>query len=363
MTDAVDLFAGPGGWSVACRELGIQELGIEWDKAACETRIAAGHETLQADVRALDPIDFPAQGFIASPPCQTFSMAGKGAGRQALDQVLDGLNRMWVGEELPKYEDDRTALVLEPMRWILARADIMETYEWIALEQVPTVLPVWEKYAEILRWLGYSVDTGILHAEQYGVPQTRKRAILVARWGEEVSLPKPTHTKYRKGKPRQEGDLLPWVSMADALSRGMTERPSMTVTGGGARTGGAEPFGNGARKSMQKEIEEGRWIPTAAVPGDTSWSEVRPSPTIVGSFAPDVVASPGWRKAGDGPRQKQPGSIRVTVEEAAVLQSFPKDYPWQGSKTKQFEQVGNAIPPLLAKAVLVGVSQIVPVSP
>ena len=98
-----------------------------------------------------------------------------------------------------------------------------------------------------------------------------------------------------------------------------------------------------------------RWMPEAPNGGDTSWSERRPSPTIVGSFALEIVAAPGYRKAGDGPRQSQPGSIRVTVQEAGVLQSFPAAYPWQGNKTKQFEQVGNAVPPLLAAAVIAAV--------
>ncbi|HEU4913077.1 MAG TPA: DNA cytosine methyltransferase, partial [Actinomycetes bacterium] len=80
------------------------------------------------------------------------------------------------------------------------------------------------------------------------------------------------------------------------------------------------------------------------------WVFHRPSPTIVGSFHPDVVAAPNYRTS--TARQDQTGSVRVTVAEAGVLQGFPPDYPWTGSRTAQFQQVGNAIPPPLAEAVV-----------
>ncbi|OXM61373.1 DNA cytosine methyltransferase [Amycolatopsis vastitatis] len=85
---ATDVFGGAGGWDVAARQLGLNALGVEWDAAACMTRRAAGLLTVEGDVRDFHPLDFDrVPGFIASPPCQTFSAAGKGAGRAALDTV------------------------------------------------------------------------------------------------------------------------------------------------------------------------------------------------------------------------------------------------------------------------------------
>lgn len=356
--DVVDLFAGPGGWSVACRRLGLREIGIETDKAAHLTRRAAGFHTIRASVTDLGPNSFPrARGLIASPPCQTFSAAGKGSGRKALDTVLAAVEGMARGVRYPatEWEDARTWLVLEPLRWHLAALDLGRPYRWIALEQVPTVLPVWEAYADVLRAEGYSVAVSNLHAEQYGVPQTRKRAILMASLDREMALPAPTHSRYHTRSPKRlDLGVLPWVSMAEALGwtdgpdlahwrgAGMLERhgdrpsrsanePAFTMAGGGTGSGGL------------------RWL----VHGERHWATTRPSTTIVGSFKPEIVAAPGYRvSAADGSHQNAPGYVRVTVEEAACLQSFPAGFPWQGSKTKRYQQVGNAIPPLLAEAVL-----------
>lgn len=327
---ALDLFAGPGGWSLACQRLGITEHGIEKDAAARATREAAGFLTVHDDVTtyvANSGYDI----LIASPPCQTFSVAGKGKGRLALDVVCDALDEFAPGQAPDRADltartgDERTALVMEPIRYIS---------QWwppyIALEQVPTVLPVWHAYTEWLEHYHYHVWTGLVHAEQFGVPQTRRRAILLAA-NRRISPPEPTHSRYYPRSPsRLDMGVEPWVSMADALGWGPPDRPSYTVTGGGTETGGAEPFARGAREVL--------------------WPYQRPATTVVGSFKPEILAAPGYRTTVS--RQNAPGSVKISVAEAGVLQTFPPDFPWQGSKTKQYQQVGNAIPPLLAQHLL-----------
>lgn len=355
---ALDLFAGHG-WGVACKKLGIEEYGVEIMPEAVATREANGMSTIYRDVwTGLEASEdggyvTPDGGFdllIASPPCQTFSMAGSGAGRKALDEVLHAIDvRAYMHPSalrvFGRLHDPRTALVLTPLAHV-AR----DTPTYVVFEQVPPVLPVWERCAEEMRRWGYSVWTGILNAEQYGVPQTRKRAVLIARAdGVEAAPPVPTHSRYYSRDPKRlDPGVLPWVSMADALGWGMDARPYVAIAPG---SGGGRPDtwaagGAHARKIITDARDSGRWLKSSySTRGDYAKRGERPGHTP----APTVTSHVDRHKWHDNAAT---AGERVTVAEAAALQSYPPDFTFAGTKTKQFLQIGNAVPPLLAEAIL-----------
>lgn len=312
----VDLFAGPGGLDVGAAWLGIPAVGVELDENACSTRSAAGLATIQGDVRALGPADFPHATVLAGgPPCQTFTVAGTGTGRRSLEEVTDLLARMAAGDDVTdrihSLDDERTGLVLEPMRWALEAIHAGSPYDAIVLEQVPAVLPVWAAYRRVLENVGYSVDHGILRAEEFGVPQTRRRAVLVASRvdGVDAKLPQPTHYPFRKGVPHEPlCELKPWVPMYKALER---DPGFVVVSNYGS---GGDPRNRGRRRSDE------------------------PAATITGKVMRNRI------------QLKRGGWDRFTHHEAGKLQTFPRDYPWSGRDIGQ--QIGNAIPPRLAAHVL-----------
>lgn len=234
MTDLVlDLFAGPGGWSQAARSLGLTEVGIELDAQACATRAAAGHATIRADVSAFSTNRLPElRGLTGSPVCVHFSAAGKRGGNLVTGVLAEGIRDAFAGRQTravrrreaaaelraARWGDPRwtraqrsaaiwkavrsASLMIEPARFITAGRP-----EWIALEQVPSVLPLWRVYAAELAALGYSTWAGELNSADYGVPQTRKRAILIASRVRRVTRPEPTHYDPRKGMQLWGGGL------------------------------------------------------------------------------------------------------------------------------------------------------------
>jgi DNA (cytosine-5)-methyltransferase 1 len=339
----VDLFAGARGWDLGARTVGIDPVGVELWGPACRTSAAAGFRTIRADVATFPLAQIRhLEGLIASPPCTDWSAAGGRARRNG--------ETGW--------------LVDEPLRWVAALHP-----RWVALEQVPPALEVWEQHAQTLRLWGYSVWCGILNAADYGVPQTRQRAILMASLDRPALPPEPTHA--RDPQPSLFGhQLQPWVTMADALGldgcvhTNRDQRPDGTrQVVGSDRPAPALTAKSGGQWHLRPGIVEGRNrrlrpvhepAPTICFGNDAaSWVFERPATTVC---ADPRIAPPGHRDREGGEPQFPDGTVRLTVEQALVLQSFPPDYPLQGAKTERFTQVGNAVPPLLAEKILKAVA-------
>lgn len=378
---ALDLFAGTG-WGVACKALGIEEFGVDNAEEVVQTRALNGMATVFRDAwdglhdESLVPEH---ELLIASPPCQTFSRAGSGAGREALDQVVQLVReRAYMRIDDMRafalaHGDERTALVLAP----LAYAFSFEP-EYVVFEQVPPVLPVWEACAVELEAMGYSTWTGVLTAEQYGVPQTRQRAILIARRdGEPAAPPTPTHSRYHSRSPlRLDPDVLPWVSMAEALrwaEPSWVGFPRMADDKGDAveidgvayrkrdlRSSDEPAFNLTSKARSWKRYEIDREALAAIVAPrvnnqsgtefDLAWPADRPAPVIAGR---DLVTMPGANaNRYNGRTKSRNDGIHVTLEEAAVLQSYPWGFQWTHSRTSGFQQVGNAVAPVFGQAVL-----------
>lgn len=314
---ALSLFSGAGGADLGIAEAGIETVrGIEFDADAVATCHAAGLKHVRhGDVRdpehleGLPPIDL----VFGGPPCQAFSTAGT---RQGQDDARNG----WP--------------------WTLDVIDQVKT-RWLLLENVPGLLShsaecqhpcpgcYWRRelvpaFQRRYPWVDYRK----LNASSYGVPQHRRRVFLVC-GPRPIRWPEATH-----GDPSTFGQadlfgrkLKPWVSVGDALDLDC-EVYSAGTTGEGRPTS-----------------------PTATISGKgNAYVLERPSPTVTAqevkgtrAHGPDKTFNGGPDRASDA-LFLGTGRRRLTVAECARLQDFPAGYPFQGTKTAQYKQVGNAWP-------------------
>ena len=330
MLKMLDLFSGVGVGVAAQAVGGIEEYGVEIAPEVVRTRDVAGFHTPYNDVWEIEKAqNLDTRRLWASAPCQSYSISGKGNGRRALDRVITALHeRRWedidslreLSVELGE-DGDKTALVLTPLAYIHRYRP-----EFVAFEQVPTVLPVWEAHRGPLEEMGYSVWVGYLASEMYGVPQTRKRAYLIARRdGIQAAPPKPTHSRYYSRTPdRLDEGVLPWVSMAEALGWGMTRRPSPTLTS----HLGVTRSPSGTQGAYLDAIRSGGFI-------------FKPVEPKVSNVARNGIGS-----------LYAPNTVNIDTNEGGLLNSFPDDFPFQGTKTQRDTIVGNAVPPLVARAII-----------
>jgi DNA (cytosine-5)-methyltransferase 1 len=363
----LDLYAGAGGWDEGARILDLPTVGLEIEHDPCVTAVRAGHPRIRCDVATYPTAPFAGllTGMVASPPCQAWSMAGNRLGEIDRPRVHNLVNHYAAGHDDHggDWADPRSHHAAQPVRWI---RDLQPPF--VCLEQVPSVIDLWRHIGEVLRRWGYAVTVQVLCAADYGVPQTRERAILLATRGRPAVMPEPTHEQ----NPSDSvlfGARRAWVSMAQALGwngafhhfRGSanwiaehsnrrdrgTAEPASTITG--------EAY----RWSLRNNTNENACVRPLSQPAGTlffgqrlnnvSWVLTRPATTVQGD---PRIGRPGHKNRDQGESQFEQDSLRVTITEAAILQSFPADYPWHGTKTGQFLQVGNAIPPRLAAAIL-----------
>jgi DNA (cytosine-5)-methyltransferase 1 len=339
----IDLFSGCGGLSVGLELAGHScKLGVDFNSDAIET-FKHNHKNSQSycgDIQKLtstklkkliDPIEIDM--VVGGPPCQGFSTIGKG---QAADQ-RNTLFKQFV--RIVRICDPKI-LIMENVTGLLASKN-KKTLEAIFRE--------FEKQ-------GYTMEARVLSSEEYGVPEIRRRTIIIGTKNCCAPIyPEVTHGKRGNLKISTVGDAFSELisSEGEILNHNVE---TATIKNELDRKRLAKiPEGKGIRY----EKDELAYLPKK-LRFDIDWATIPekrfrqikyqrldtklPSPTILTS-----------RTSYYHPTENR----YLTVREAASCQSFPPDFEFKGSLTSQFRQIGNAVPPLLGFALGLAAKQMV----
>ena len=331
---AIDLFSGCGGLTVGLKSAGFRVISaVEIEQESYSTykvnhpEVKVFHQDIQT-VRGKDMYDpnsdRPLDLVAGCPPCQGFS----------------SLTSKW------HTKDPRNDLVLEMKRLVKElrpRAVMMENVPGLAMKGKPILM----KFVRSLEDSGYTVNWDVLQVADYGVPQLRRRFVLLAGLGFEIALPKPTHAF------NGNGGLKPWRTVKDSIS----DHPTPIRFDEMRKLGGPQSVGwnvvrvmspaNQRRlkhaipgsgwtkipKRLRPKCHQDKDVGFSNVYGRMVWDE--PAPTITGGC---TTLSKG--------RFGHPVEDRtISVREAALLQTFPRDYVFDTPYMDHVcNMIGNALP-------------------
>lgn len=351
----IDLFCGAGGLSEGFRQAGFSVLAGNDVMPSAGATFRATHpeakfynkpaSDLSADelFEDLGLVRGQLDCLIGGPPCQGFSVYNHRRGlhdprshlfRDFLS-LVEGLNPKWV--------------VIENVTGIFSAGNGQ------AVDDIKSALGD----------LGYKAEVKVLKAEDYGVPQFRRRAVFLAtRTGVPISFPLPSHGEGLEPFVTVEdaiGDLPPLENGEDLGDLEYTSSPTSkyqrTMRGNSlhATCHAASKLGKINIERMKHIPQGGSWrdIPFDLLPEGMKRAKRSDHTKRYGRLRVDGQASTILTKCdvhwGAYIHPEQDRSL--TVREAARFQSFPDWYVFSGSRTEQYVQVGNAVPPLLARAI------------
>lgn len=328
----VSLFSGCGGLDLGLEQAGFKSL-LALDSDANAVRSFQANfpqvpviqkrigEVKQEDIRSVltvKSVDLLAGG----PPCPPFSKSR--FYRKDKPRALDDPNG-W--ETVEGY--------LRVLEWLRPRAFILENVKGLAYKVHSSAL---DHILNTAKRLGYTTTVGVLNAADYGVPQIRERCFVLGSVSGQVSLPEKTHS--------QDGGLLTheWLTAGQVLSDIDTEENASDEG----------HFAGGQHHNLLKEIPPGdNYLFLTAKRGHPhpSFEWRKRYWSFLLKLSPDM---PSWtiqarRSNNMGPFHWRNRILRI--EEVKRLQAFPDYFQLHGTVEQQWRQIGNAVPPLLAKHV------------
>lgn len=340
----IDLFAGVGGMSLGFEMAGFEvALANEYDKEIAEAYVKNHPNTrmIAEDITSL-PLDDVFSKYrgkvdviIGGPPCQGFSQKGQ---RKTIHDERNFLFKYYV----------KVVELVKP--------------RYFVMENVPNLLTTERGYfkkeiEEMFEKLGYRLNADVLNAADYGVPQNRRRAVIIGKMAEngnkKVALPQKLQDKVNIWDAISD---LSYLESGEGENEQKYKLEAKSAYQKDMRKDCNSLFNHQATKHSKLALERLKLLPpemgkeilpkehlTKSIYSGT-WSRMIKNDVSVTITTRFDTPSSG--------RFTHPYLNRaITVREAARIQSFPDNFVFIGTKSIQMKQVGNAVPPLLAKAI------------